>query len=152
MDAGHNCVKGFDGGLAKTVAWNAVHTAGAGTSHINYRSYYYNPDGSGDFVGSTATGWYTPTADELYEIMSNFSTLNTALNSAGGDSIPDDDDHWSINENLRDGQGNIDSEDSFDEILLLKWKNNDEKIEWHSHDKDDVKSDRYLRAVKEIGS
>lgn len=151
MDEGHNCVKGVDGGLAKTVAWNAAHT-GAGTTHINYRSYYYDPDGSGDFVGSTATGWYTPTVDELYEIMSNFSTLNTALSSAGGDSIPDDDDHWSINENLRNGNGNIDSEDSFDEILLLKWKNSDNKIEWHAHDKDDSNNDRYLRAVKEIGS
>ena len=150
MDAGHNCVKGVDGGLAKTAAWNTEHSGG--TTHINYRSYYYDPDGSGDFVGGTPIGWYTPTVDELHEIMSNFSTLNTALSSAGGDSIPDDEDHWSINENLRDGGGNIDSEDSFNEILLLKWDNNDEKIEWHSHDKDDNDEDRYLRAVKEIGS
>ncbi|MDG1062835.1 MAG: hypothetical protein P8O93_00120 [Flavobacteriaceae bacterium] len=150
MDGGHNCVKGVDGGLAKTAAWNAAHSGG--TSHINYRSYYYDPDGSVDFVGSTPTGWYTPTVDELYEIMSNFSTLNTALSSAGGDSIPDDEDHWSINENLRNGNGNIDTEDSFDEILLLKWKNNDELVEWHSHDKDENVSNRYLRAVKEIGS
>ena len=150
MDQGHNCVKGVDGGLAKTAAWNDEHSGG--TTHINYRSYYYDPDGSGNFVGASPTGWYTPTVDELYEILSNFSTLNTALSSAGGDSIPDDDDHWSINENLRNDDENIDSEDSFDEILLLKWKNNDDKIEWHSHDKDDNSNDRYLRAVKEIGS
>ena len=150
MDQGHNCVKGVDGGLAKTAAWNDEHSGG--TTHINYRSYYYDPDGSGNFVGASPTGWYTPTVDELYEILSNFSTLNTALSSAGGDSIPDDDDHWSINENLRDGQQDIDSEDSFDEILLLKWKNSDNKIEWHTHDKDENNNDRYLRAVKEIGS
>ena len=145
MDEGHNCVKGVDGGLAKTAAWNDEHSGG--TTHINYRSYYYDPDGSGNFVGASPTGWYTPTVDELYEIMSNFSTLNTALSSAGGDSIPEDEDHWSINEDLADTE----SSEEYKKVLLLKI-NEDDEFDWHSHDKDDNKNDRYLRAVKEIGS
>jgi len=145
MDEGHNCVKGVDGGLAKTAAWNDEHSGG--TTHINYRSYYYDPDGSGNFVGASPTGWYTPTVDELYEIFSNFSTLNTALSSAGGDSIPEDEDHWSINEDLAD----TGSSEEYKKVLLLKIDEDDE-FDWHSHDKDDEKSDRYLRAVKEIGS
>lgn len=145
MDEGHNCVKGVDGGLAKTAAWNDEHSGG--TTHINYRSYYYDPDGSGNFVGASPTGWYTPTVDELYEIFSNFSTLNTALSSAGGDSIPEDEDHWSINEDLAD----TGSSEEYKKVLLLKIDEDDE-FDWHSHDKDDENSDRYLRAVKEIGS
>ena len=145
MDEGHNCVKGVDGGLAKTAAWNDEHSGG--TTHINYRSYYYDPDGSGNFVGASPTGWYTPTVDELYEIMSNFSTLNTALSSAGGDSIPEDEDHWSINEDLADTE----SSEEYKKVLLLKI-NEDDEFDWHSHDKDDNSNDRYLRAVKEIGS
>ena len=144
MDEGHNCVKGVDGGLAKTAAWNDEHSGG--TTHINYRSYYYDPDGSGNFVGASPTGWYTPTVDELYEIFSNFSTLNTALSSAGGDSIPEDEDHWSINEDLAD----TGSSEEYKKVLLLKI--DEDEFDWHSHDKDDEKSDRYLRAVKEIGS
>ena len=144
MDEGHNCVKGVDGGLAKTAAWNDEHSGG--TTHINYRSYYYDPDGSGNFVGASPTGWYTPTVDELYEIFSNFSTLNTALSSAGGDSIPEDEDHWSINEDLAD----TGSSEEYKKVLLLKI--DEDEFDWHSHDKDDENSDRYLRAVKEIGS
>lgn len=147
MDEGHNCVKGVDGGLAKTAAWNDEHSGG--TTHINYRSYYYDPDGSGNFVGASPTGWYTPTVDELYEIMSNFSTLNTALSSAGGDSIPEDEDHWSINEDVAD----LASDDQFQNVILYKIKDvEDDEYEWHSHNKDDNNEDRYLRAVKEIGS
>ena len=147
MEDGHNCVRGVDGGLAKTAAWNLAHSGG-GTSHINYRSYYYDPEGAGDFVGS-ATDWYTPTIDELYEILSNFSTLNTALGVAGGDSIPEDDDHWSINEYIDHER---DSDDDFDDVLLLKFDAEDEEYEWHVHGKNENSENRYLRAVKEIGS